>query len=106
MTGCQAEVHKCGEENGVMFDSGKEAFMVLHHVHGSGDGFKLLGTTFDAKLVKETVVAAIVGKAGPKLTALLRTSAYYDVSSMVQSLKNAYPLLIGRLYRRSLPRKS
>ena len=61
--------------------------MVLHHVHGSGNGFKLLGTTFDVKLVMETAVAATVGKAVPKLTALVRTSACYDVLSMVQSLK-------------------
>ena len=89
MADCQQVVHLWGTTNGVALDPMKESFfMVLHHVSGEGPVFKLLGAVFDAKLVMEAAVTAIVRKAGPKLTALLRTKPYYSTGDMMQAYKS------------------
>ncbi len=62
--------------------------MVLHHMCGEGDSFKLLGTAFDAKLVMEVAITCVIRKAGPKLTALLRTKLYYCMSDLMKSYKS------------------
>ena len=87
MVRCQELVHQWGAENGVKFDPAKESFAILHHMHGSGAAFKSLGVVFDVKLVMDAAVDAIVKKAGPKITALLRTKPFYSVSALVQSYK-------------------
>jgi hypothetical protein len=71
-----------------VFDPTKEHFAVIHHVFGEGDDFKLLGVVFDVKLSMSSAVDAIVQKAGPKLTALLRTRFCYDSEAMIQCYKS------------------
>jgi hypothetical protein len=85
---CQKHVHAWGRQNGVAFDPDKESFLVLHHQHGEGESFKLLGTKFDPKLVMKEAVSSITKKALPKLTAMLRTRPFYTKAALVQSYKS------------------
>jgi hypothetical protein len=105
MSDCQQEVHAWGSANGVAFDPSKEAFMVIHPTYGEGESFKLLGTMFDSKLIMDEAVSAIIRKAGPKLTALLRTKPYYATGDMMQSYKSHILCLLegstGAIYHAS-----
>ena len=84
---CQQEVHHWGKLNRVSFDAGKEEFVVIHHVFGEGGDFRLLGPVFDPKLRMHRAVQKVVGKARPKLHALLKTRRYYSTRDMVLQYK-------------------
>ena len=77
-------VHGWGKRNRVTFDPAKEGFAILHPLSGEGDDFKLLGCLFDVKLQMQKAVDRIVNQTRPKIKAILRTKAYYDVPSLIQ----------------------
>ena len=71
----------------MLFDAGKEHLVILHPVAGEGDPFKLLGCTMDTKLQMPHAVDAILAAARPKVLAILRTRAHYDVPRFVNQFK-------------------
>ena len=84
---CQERVHKWGALNRVSFDAGKEEFAVVHHQHGEGRDFRLLGPVFDAKLLMHSAVQKLVSKAKPKTQALLKLRRFYSTSDLVYQFK-------------------
>ena len=85
---CQAEVHKWGRANRVTFDASKESFHVISRVHPYGDNFKLLGISFDAKLLMHDAVHQCAVEASWRLTALLRTRRFYSFHELVSLYKS------------------
>ena len=84
---CQHNVHKWGRANRVEFDPKKEEFAVLHHREGEGPDFRLLGPMFDPKLLMHKAVQKVLGKARPKVQALLQTRRFYSTGDMVRQFK-------------------
>ena len=84
---CQRTVHKWGHANRVEFDPRREEFAVVHHIEGEGPDFRLLGPVFDLKLLMHKTVQKLLGKARPKLQALLQTKRFYSTSEMVTQYK-------------------
>ena len=84
---CQKNVHDWGRTNRVAFDAGKEAFVVLHHLQGEGEDFRLLGPVLDSKLRMHSAVQKVVAKARPKPHALLKTKRYYCTQDLVTQFK-------------------
>ena len=84
---CQEQVHEWGRKNRVTFDSGKEELAVLHHLHGEGKDFRLLGPVFDTKLRMHSAVQKLLGKARPKVQALLKTRRFYSTANLVNQFK-------------------
>ena len=83
----QDEVAKWGIRNRVEFDKDKEHIAVIHPIHGEGDLFKLLGCCVDAKLTMCPAIDKTMSQITPKITALLRTRAYYDVPNLIVQFK-------------------
>ena len=84
---CQQNVHQWGEANRVEFDPTKEEFAVVHHREGEGPDFRLLGPVFDSKLLMHKAVQKVLGKARPKLQALLQTQRFYSTGAMVEQFE-------------------
>jgi len=84
---CQKKAHEWGRHNRVEFDGDKEAFVILHPSLGEGDVFRLLGLMVDNQLRMQAAVDALLKKARPKLQALMRTRAFYDLDNMVLQYK-------------------
>ena len=80
-------VHAWGKRNRVTFDPAKEGLAIIHPLRGEGDDFKFLGCLFDVKLQMQKAVDRIVNQARPKIKAILRTKAYYDLPSLIQQYK-------------------
>ena len=80
---CQASVHSWGEENRVLFDAGKEAFEILEWRPAVNKSFRVLGTIYGSALNMEDEISARVGKAKPKVIAILRCRQYYDKEDLV-----------------------
>ena len=94
---CQQQVHEWGTANRVSFDSGKEELLVLHHLQGEGEDFRLLGPVFDAKLQMHTAVQKAAGKARAKLHAVLKTRRYYTTEDLVLQYKTHVLCLLETL---------
>ena len=91
---CQSHIHNWGTTNGVAFDTTKEEFAILHHFHGHGNTFKLLGPHIDPKLTMNNAITKIINKARPKLKALLRTAPYYNRHELFTQYKtHVLPIL-------------
>ena len=75
---CQTELHKWRKANQVSFDPAKEFVHIVSHSQPHGDSFKLLGVTFDCKL----------SHASWKLTTILRTRRFHEVTRLVQVYKS------------------
>ena len=91
---CHRNIHHWGTQNGVAFDPQKEEFAIIHHFHGHGDTFKLLGPHIDVKLTMTTAIIKIINKARPKLKALLRTTPFYSKHELFTQYKtHILPLL-------------
>ena len=82
---CRTAVHGWGVKNRVAFDKEKEAVVVLHHLDGEGEDFRLLGLVFDTKLKMHSAVTKLVKRARPKLYALLKTRRYYSLQDLVRT---------------------
>ena len=84
---CRTNVHKWGVNNRVVFDGQKEHLAIIHPLLGSGDSFKLLGCMTDVKLIMDAAVQDILTQCRPKIKALLRTRAHYDVPKLIEQFK-------------------
>ena len=83
MKTCQGELHSWGASNQVTFDSSKESRHVLSATDPMGNGFRMLGVSFDEELTMASAVSEIVSAAGWKLKTLLRTRRYYKDSDLI-----------------------
>ena len=86
-TDCEEAVYDWGVRNQVLFDPQKKSFGILHDSEGDGEDFRFLGSWMDTALRMETNVQKMLGKARPKVTALLRTKRFYETSEMVNQCK-------------------
>jgi len=84
---CKDRTHKWGRKNRVTFDAQKEHIVILHPSRGLGDPFKLLGLLMDADLRMHSAIDQLLGKVRPKVTAILRTRAYYSVPDLINQFK-------------------
>ena len=84
---CQASVHAWGKENQVLFDPLKEEFEVLQSQGGTNKSFRQLGTVIDIALKMYEEIAARVGKARPKVKAILRSRKFYGVNDLMTQFK-------------------
>jgi len=84
---CRGNVHKWGKVNRVSFDASKEHLVILHTSQYHGAAFKLLGCMVDTDLRMETCIEQLLSKIRPKITAILRTRAYYSVPDLVTQFK-------------------
>ena len=63
MVACQSKLHAWGDANQVLFEADKESYHILHSRRPYGDCFRLLGVTFDVKLVMEAAIQEISAQA-------------------------------------------
>jgi len=84
---CRDRVHKWGRTNRVSFDPSKEHLVVLHPTENHGACFKLLGCMTDTDLMMHTAIDLLLTKIRPKITAILRTRAYYSVPELLSQFK-------------------
>jgi hypothetical protein len=84
---CRECVHRWGRNHRVIFDASKEHLQVIHPIHGSGDDFKLLGCIVDVKLIMSNAIQDLLSQARPKVKAILRTRAHYDVANLIVQYK-------------------
>ena len=75
---CQASLHEWGEANSVKFGPTKESFHILHPKCAEGDNIKLLGLTFDPKLVMNVAAHEVAVEAGWRLKALMRCNCFFQ----------------------------
>ena len=59
----------------------------MHPLHGDGEAFRMLGLPTDVKLTMRPAVESIMSRVRPKITALLRTGAYYNTETMIMQFK-------------------
>ena len=83
MKGCQEELHAWRAANQVAFDAGKESRHILSFSESLGDGFKLLGVSFDEELTMDEAVSEIVSAAGWKMKTLVRTRRFYTDADLI-----------------------
>jgi hypothetical protein len=83
MRSCQAELHKWGRANQVVFDASKEHMVVFSHHEPSGSPVKLLGVMFDARLRMHVAIHECVAEVGWKVRTLLRTQRFYSHAELL-----------------------
>ena len=69
------------------FDASKEHVVVLHPVQNQRAAFKLLGRMIDTDLRMQSAIDRLTAKVIPKITAILRTRAYYSVPQLIMQFK-------------------
>ena len=84
---CQAELHKWGAANRVLFDAGKESFHGIHRGKHFGDSFKILGVLFDTQLTMDEAAREVAREAGWRLKTLLRCRRFYSTPQIVKLYK-------------------
>ena len=84
---CKNKVHKWGGTNRVSFDATKEHMIVMHPSENHGCSYKLLGCMIDVDLRMHSAVEQVLSKIRPKITAILRTRAYYDIPDLILQFK-------------------
>jgi hypothetical protein len=84
---CRVSVHKWGRANRVSFDPSKKHLVVLHPSAYHGAAFKFLGCMIDTDLAMESAIDLLITKIRPKITAILRTRAYFSISDFITQLK-------------------
>ena len=84
---CRQRVHQWGKSHRVVFDASKEHLQIIHPLLGFGHDFKLLGCTIDVKLTMEHAIDDLLMQARPKMKAILRTRAHYDVPNLIMQFK-------------------
>ena len=84
----QVALHKWGAANQIVFDAGKEEYMVMARTGGEGDAMKLLGVKFDNRLSMSLAVDDCVKEVAWKVRALLRTSRYHTDAEMLTLFKS------------------
>ena len=94
MEKCKGRVHQWGRVNRVSFDAAKEHMMVLHPSEAFGETFKFLGCLVDVDMRMHSVVEQVLSKIRPKITAILRTRAYYGIPDLIFQFKIQFRVLI------------
>ena len=94
LTCCQSNVHKWGRHNQVEFESSKESLHILCSKQPKGDAFKILGITFDTKLVMYEAVVIIVAECGCRIKMLMRVRPFYSIGALVGLYKSLFVLLL------------
>ena len=84
---CRKRVHAWGRTNRVTFDPGKEHLVIMHPSLGHGAAFRLLGCTMDTDLRMHSAIEELMSKIRPKITAILRTRAYYSTLALIGQFK-------------------
>ena len=85
---CQTELHKWGKAKEVSFHPAKESVHIVSHAQPHGDSFFLLGFTFDCKLRMDLCVRETASQASWKVTTILRTRSFHEVTRLVQVFKS------------------
>ena len=73
----QNELHLWGEANQISFDAGKESKHIISKSRPVGEDFKLLGITFDCKLLMHKTISECTVSCGWKLKSILRTRRFF-----------------------------
>ena len=79
----QLELHSWGRANQVTFDAGKESFHILSRNRPFGEEFKILGITFDCKLLMHSTIDECVTACGWKLECICRTKRFFSDGDLV-----------------------
>ena len=77
LVAAQAELHKWGASNQVLFDPWKQSFHILHRTFHHGDTFKILGGVFNTQLRMLTAARHVATEASRRLKALLRSRRFF-----------------------------
>ena len=72
-----------GRANGVRLDAAKGSTHVVSRAHPVGSNFRILGVTFDPKLIMDDAVHECAAQAGWRLRTLMRTQRYHTVMELV-----------------------
>jgi hypothetical protein len=83
----QLELHTWGQGNQVIFDAGKESFMIISTTEPEGGPIRLLGIDFDAKLQMHTAIGECVREASWRLRTLLRTRRFHTDAELLMLFK-------------------
>ena len=87
LRGCQTNLHSWGKANGVSFASAKESFHIVSRSRPDGDPFRILGVTFDCKLVMSDAVTECVHECGWRVLCLLRGRRYHTQEEILMLYK-------------------
>ena len=85
---CQAELHRWGRANGVSFDPGKESTHVLSRSDPAGDPFRILGVSFDLKLIMGDAIHSLAADAGWRIRIILRSRRFHSLPEMIHLYKS------------------
>ena len=85
---CQGNLHEWGAANSVKFDASKESFHVLHRTRRHGEGFRLLGLSFDEALRMGKVCLEIAREAGWRLQSVLRPRRFFTQRQTINLYKS------------------
>ncbi len=88
MRGAQRELHRWGQANRVAFDPSKESFIIMGRLGAMGGNFRLLGVTFDPKLLMHAGAREIAIEAGWRLKSILRARRFYTTPELVNLYKS------------------
>ena len=80
---CQSAVHEKGHANAVVFESSKESKHILSRSRPVGTNFKILGVSFDCKLIMLDAVQECVHECGWRLLSLVRTCRFHTDRELV-----------------------
>ena len=81
---CQLELHRWGEGNQVVFDASKEGLFIIDARRPVGQTFRILGITFDTKLVMDQALHEITAQGHSRTVSVLRARPHYPVRKVVQ----------------------
>ena len=84
---CQSSLHDWGRTHQVEFESTKESMHVLCSRIPKGEPFKILGITFDTKLVMYNAVILIVAESSARIKMLMRVRPFYSISVLMTLYK-------------------
>ena len=84
---CRTNVHRWGRSNRVSFDASREHVIVLHPVQHHGAAFNFLGCLVDTDLRMQSAIDQLTSIVNPKITAMLRSRAYYSVPQLLMQFK-------------------
>ena len=83
MDDCQSSLHRWGQANGVLFDSGKESKHILSISRPVGDDFTILGVRFDCKLLMRGAISDCAGEASWRIASLLHSRRYFSQADLI-----------------------
>ena len=71
----------------MLLDAKKEHLLIIHPIIGSGKPIKVFGCFTDMQLTLDKAIDEILSRIRPKVTALLRTRAYYSERALIAQFK-------------------